>query len=253
MTKPTKLSEIDTTKLTFTELKAGGKGGKFGNVQYNGGRPLFKLPKVKTFGGEEYISEDGRKDYTMTLQITKEMEEEDKEIAAAINGLLEFEKALGEHAKNNSLEFFGKKKKVTDDFLEASRNPIVKPSKNKETGDEDDRYKCMKVKLGQNKKEPGTFNFTIFKEDKEKMELTPETVKNIKSRGYVKCAITPNIYVINGKLGCSWYLHQGQYWEPEENTTYVDKDKFCLYSSDEEEEEEDNQKDENQVIDSDSD
>ena len=29
MTKPTKLSEIDTAKLTFTELKAGGKGGKF--------------------------------------------------------------------------------------------------------------------------------------------------------------------------------------------------------------------------------
>ena len=86
MTKPTKLSEIDTTKLTFTELKAGGKGGKFGNVQYDGKKPLFKLPKVKTFGGDEYVSEDGRKDYTMTLQITKEMEESDKEIAAAIEG-----------------------------------------------------------------------------------------------------------------------------------------------------------------------
>ena len=71
MTKPTKLSEIDTAKLTFTELKAGGKGGKFGNVQYDGRKPLFKLPKVKTFGGDEYVSEDGRKDYTMTLQITK--------------------------------------------------------------------------------------------------------------------------------------------------------------------------------------
>ena len=32
------------------------------------------------------------------------------------------------------------------------------------------------------------------------MDITPETVKNIKSRGFVKCAITPNVYVINGKL-----------------------------------------------------
>ena len=29
------------------------------------------------------------------------------------------------------------------------------------------------------------------------MDITPETVKNIKSRGFVKCAITPNVYVIN--------------------------------------------------------
>ena len=254
MTKPTKLSEIETTKLTFTELKAGGKGGKFGNVQYDGRKPLFKLPKVKTFGGDEYVSEDGRKDYTMTLQITKEMEEGDKEIAAAIEGLQKFEKALGEHAKNNSLEFFGKKKKVTDDFLEASRNPILKPSKNKETGDEDDRYKCMKVKLPVDKKEDGKkFNFTVFMENKEKMDITPETVKNIKSRGFVKCAITPNVYVINGKLGCSWYLHQAQYWEPEGDSGYVDKDQFCLLSSDDEDEDEDNSKDENQIVDSDSD
>ena len=32
----------------------------------------LKLPSAKTFGGDEYVSEDGRKDYTMTLQITKE-------------------------------------------------------------------------------------------------------------------------------------------------------------------------------------
>ena len=189
----------------------------------------------------------------MTLQITKEMESEDKEIAAAIEGLQKFEKALGEHAKSNSLEFFGKKKKVTDDFLEASRNPILKPSKNKETGDEDDRYKCLKVKLPVSKKEEGTFNFTVFKENKEKMDITPETVKNIKSRGFVKCAITPNVYVINGKLGCSWYLHQAQYWEPEGDSGYVDKDQFCLLSSDDEDEDEDNSKDENQIVDSDSD
>ena len=49
----------------------------------------------------------------MTLQITKEMEESESESVrkAAIEGLQKFEKALGEHAKNNSLEFFGKKKK----------------------------------------------------------------------------------------------------------------------------------------------
>ena len=36
MTKPTKLSEIDTAKLTFTELKAGGKGGKAGGAKKDG-------------------------------------------------------------------------------------------------------------------------------------------------------------------------------------------------------------------------
>ena len=93
MTKPTKLSEIDTAKLTFTELKAGGKGGKFGNVQYDGRKPLFKLPKVKTFGGDEYVSKMEERLYYDTSNY-KRMESEDKEIAAAIEGLRNLKKHL---------------------------------------------------------------------------------------------------------------------------------------------------------------
>ena len=247
----TKLANFDSTKLTFTELKAGGKGGKFGNAQYNGGMCLLQLPQVGCFGGEEYISDDGRKDYTMTLNITKEMQDESESVRNAVKGLENFEKALREHAKNNSLEFFGKKKKVTDDFIEASANKMLKPSKDRETGEEDGRYTAMKVKLGVSKKEEGKFNFGVFKEDKTKMEITPETVKDIKSRSKVKCTINPNIYVINGKLGVSWYLHQMQYWEPTNDGGIPPRDTFCLLSSDDEDE--DNEADPNQLIDSDSD
>ena len=247
----TKLANFDPTKLTFTELKAGGKGGKFGNAQYNGGMCLLQLPQVGCFGGEEYISDDGRKDYTMTLNITKEMQEESESVRNAVKGLENFEKALREHAKNNSLEFFGKKKKVTDDFIEASANKMLKPSKDRETGEEDGRYIAMKIKCGVSKKEPDKFNFGVFKEDKTKMEITPESIKDIKSRSKVKCTINPNIYVINGKLGVSWYLHQMQYWEPTNDGGIPPRDTFCLLSSDDEDE--DNEADPNQLIDSDSD
>ena len=248
----TKLSNFDPTKLTFTELKAGGKGGKFGNAQYDGGMCLLQLPKVPCFGGDEFIADDGRKDYTMTLNITKEAQESES-VKKAVEGLQNIEKGLREHAKNNSLEFFGKKKKVTDDFIEASANKMLKPSKDRETGEEDGRYIAMKIKLGVSKKEEGKFNFGVFKEDKTKMELTPDTVKDIKSRSKVKCTISPNIYVINGKLGVSWYLHQMQYWEPTNDGGPPPRDTFCLLSSDDEEEEEDKQEDQNELIDSDSD
>ena len=87
-----------------------------------------------------------------------------------------------------------------------------------------------------------------------KIEITPETVKDIKSRSKVKCTINPNIYIINGKLGVSWYLHQMQYWEATNDSGIPPRDTFCLLSSDDEEEEEkDNEDDPNQLIDSDSD
>ena len=65
---------------------------------------------------------------TMTLNITRDMQAESESVRKAVEGLENFEKALREHAKNNSLEFFGKKKKVTDDFIEASANKMLKPS-----------------------------------------------------------------------------------------------------------------------------
>ena len=94
MTKPTKLSEIDTAKLTFTELKEEEKEENLEMFSMMEENHYLNFQKLKTFGGDEYVSEDGRKDYTMTLQITKEMESEDKEIAAAIEGLQKFEKDL---------------------------------------------------------------------------------------------------------------------------------------------------------------
>ena len=94
MTKPTKLSEIDTAKLTFTELKAGGKEGKFGNIfsmmEENHYLNFLKLKHL----GEMNMYRKMEENYTMTLQITKEMEESDKEISAAIEGLQKFEKDL---------------------------------------------------------------------------------------------------------------------------------------------------------------
>ena len=249
----TKLANLDPTKLTFTELKSGGKGGKFGNAQYDGGMCLLQMPKVQCFGGDEYTADDGRKDYTMTLNITKEAQDESESVRNAVEGLRNFEAALREHAKNNSLEFFGKKKKVTDDFIEASANKFLKPSKDRETGEEDNRYLAMKVKLAPSKKEEGKFSFGAFNADKTKMELTLDTVKDIKSRSSVKCTINPNIYIINGKLGVSWYLHQMQYWEPENSGGMPPRDQFCLLSSDDEDEDEDNKGDPNELIESDSD
>merc|ERR1712100_257484 len=95
----TKLANFDPTKLTFTELKSGGKGGKFGNAQYDGGMCLLQMPKVQCFGGDEYTADDGRKDYTMTLNITKEAQDESESVRNAVEGLRKFETALREHAK----------------------------------------------------------------------------------------------------------------------------------------------------------
>ena len=252
-TKAVALSKFDESLLTFSELKTGGKGGKFGNIQYNGGKCQFKVPKSTTFGADEYTSEDGTKQWTIQVQIKKEDIESDPEIKNTMEGFKRFEKALRENAKVNGQEYFGnklkKKQQVSDEFLDASMNPIYKTSVNKETGEEDDRYHTFKVKLQPDRKKEGRFSFGAFDSKKEPLELTTENVVDkLQKWGKAKFIIEPRIYIINGKLGVSWYAYQLLWYEPEGGGP-VNPHTRCMIDSSDDEEEEDNAEDKNELID----
>ena len=240
-TKAVTLSKFDESLLTFSELKTGGKGGKFGNIQYNGGKCQFKVPKSRTFGADEYTSEDGTKQWTIQVQIKKKILKVIQKLKIQWKVLRDLKKHLRENAKENGQEYFGnklkKKQKVSDEFLDASMNPIYKTSVNKETGEEDDRYHTFKVKLQPDrKKEPGRFGFGA-EDKKEPLELTTENVvRYSKKWGKAKFIIEPRIYIINGKLGVSWYAYQMLWYEPEGGGPVNPHIRCMIDSSDEEEE-----------------
>ena len=62
----------------------------------------------------------------------------------------------------------------------------------------------------------------------------------IKKWSQVKVVISPNIWIISGKIGVSWNLWQVKYWEPE-GSVVINKEEDCMIDSSDDEEEEEEQ------------
>ena len=248
-------NEINYNNLTMTDKVTLGSGASFVNLKYNDQMCLFKLPKTTCFGVDTF--EDPKsleKKSTMSIQFKKENIETDENMKNAIEGFKKFEEHIKEWAKENSQELF-KKKNVSADFIDATFNSILKSSKNKDTEEPDGRYYTLKIKLKPNKKDEEKFDFGAFTSSKEKMNITKENVSDlIKKWGQVKVVISPNIWIISGKIGVSWNLWQVKYWEPEGGVV-LNKEDICMIDSSDEEEEEidENVEEEDELNDSDSD
>ena len=248
----TKLSELDTTELTFTDLNKMTSGAQFGNIQKNGRMCLLQLPKITGFGADKFEDkEKGDVKFTMSVQFTKDDIDNNESVKNAFEKLQEIRSKVKDNAKTNSQDYF-KKKKASDDYVDASFSDFLKESKDKLTEEPDGRYWTIKLKLKLSKKEAEKFDFGAFDSNKQKMDLNTANITDmIKKWSKVKCTITPNIWIIGGKFGVTWNLHQMQYWEPEGGIP--DKNEFCMIDSSDDEEEEDNKEDPHELIEDDSD
>lgn len=248
----TKLSELNTDDLNFTDLNKMSSGAQFGNIQKNGRMCLIQLPKITGFGADKYEDkEKGDVKFTMSVQFTKDDINTIESVKLAFEKLQEIRAKVKENAKTNCNEYF-KKKKASDDYVDASFSDFLKESKDKNTEEPDGRYYTLKLKLKLSKKEAEKFDFGAFDSNKQKMDLTTDNITDkIKKWSKVKCTITPNIWVISGKFGVTWNLHQMQYWEPEGGIP--DKNEFCMIDSSDDEEEENNEVDPHELIADDSD
>ena len=230
-------NEINYDNLTMSDKVTLGSGASFVNLKYNDQMCLFKLPKITCFGVDTF--EDAKtleKKSTMSVQFKKEQIETDENVKNAVEGFQEFEQHIKEWARKNSQELF-KKKNVSADFIDATFNSILKSSKNKDTEEPDGRYYTLKIKLKPNKKDEEKFDFGAFTSSKEKMNITKENVSDlIKKWSQVKVVISPNIWIISGKIGVSWNLWQLKYWEPEGGVVLNKEDNCMIDSSDDEEE-----------------
>ena len=247
-------SELDYDKLTFGEKNTHASGASFVSMKYNNQQFLLQLPKLTGFGVDVFEDDKtGVKKYTMSVQFKKEKIDEDNKVKNALEGLQNFEKEVKKWAQKNSHELL-KKKNASADFIDATFNEILKESKDKDSGEADGRYYTLKLKLKLNKKDEQKFDLGAFTSKKEKMDLNKDNISDlVKKWGEVKTVISPNIWIISGKIGISWNLWQLKYWEPEGGQV-LNKEELCMIdSSSDEESDEENEDNKNDVVMSDSD
>ena len=233
MSTTIKGKNIDTDKLAFSQPRVLDNGAKLVYMNYDGGRlsvqtPWMSLPwKMGVYTEGEYPK------YSIDLSF-KGMEN-DPDLQAFHDKLQEVETQIIDAGFDNSVSWF-KKKKSTREVVEAIFNPILKVSKDKETGEPDGKWPpTMKLKVARkngvwesNKDKPLVVKgkdgstYKINSED----NLEDIFKKNTRLRVKMSCV---GLWVASGNYMCQWQLTNAEVDVPED----ADGDDF-LPDSDEE-------------------
>ena len=233
MSTTIKGKNIDVSKVAFSQPRVLDNGAKLVYMNYDGGRlsiqtPWMSLPwKMGVYTEGEYPK------YSVDLSF-KGMEN-DPDLQAFHDKLQEVETQIIDAGFENSVSWF-KKKKSTREVVEAIFNPILKVSKDKETGEPDGKWPpTMKLKVARkngmwesNRDKPlvvkgkdGT-SYKINSED----NLEEIFKKNTRLRVKMSCV---GLWVASGNYMCQWQLTHAEVDVPED----ADGDDF-LPDSDEE-------------------
>ena len=233
MSTTIKGKNIDTSKLAFSQPRVLDNGAKLVYMNYDGGRlsvqtPWMSLPwKMGVYTEGEYPK------YSIDLSF-KGMEN-DPDLQAFHDKLQEVETQIIDEGFENTVSWF-KKKKSTREVVEAIFNPILKVSKDKETGEPDGKWPpTMKLKVARkngvwesNRDKPlvvkgkdGT-TYKINSED----NLEDIFKKNTRLRVKMSCV---GLWVASGNYMCQWQLTHAEVDVPED----ADGDDFLPDSDDE--------------------
>lgn len=224
---------FNVNNIKYTAPKANPSGGKSINILNKTTSTGLRLatPLMLTWGASDF---EGNKKFDFALQFPTD-EYKNVDTDAFLKNLIDFEEKLKADALIYSKEWFGKQHKSAE-VVEALWSPMLKYSKNKETGEPDlTKSPSIRVKLPVWE---GVWKSEIYDEDYNKMfpdttnpSVTP--LDFIQKGIHVACILqSGGLWFANGKFGITWKLIQAVAQKPRE--TLAGKCFLNLKSSDKE-------------------
>ena len=207
---------IDTGAISFSVPRTLDNGAKLVYVNYNQGRfsvqtPWMSMPwKMGAFTDGEYPK------YSIDLSF-KGMEE-GNDLQLFHDKMKEVEQKIIDGGFENSVAWFKKNIKSRDGVVEKF-NPVIKESRDKETGEPDGKWPpSMKVKVP---RRDGVWEFKVSNKDGTHYKINdsenPDNcedifVKNTRVRGIIQCV---GLWVASGNYMCQWKLTKAEVEVPE--------------------------------------
>ena len=206
-------SNFDLGNIQFGAPKVNASGGK--NVPiYNAAAKkglTLQTPLMLTWGVNEWTDDNsGRKTYDMSLQFPTQEYANDN-TRQFLENMVSLENHIKDTAVTNSKEWFNKTK-MSPEVIDALWTPMLRYTKNKETGEPDKtKMPTMKIKLPYYDQKfefelydnNGESIFNAHLNDNHPSELIPKA-SNVAI--VVQCG---GIWFANGKFGVTWRLVQG--------------------------------------------
>ena len=194
-----KSHSFDTSKLSFNDVKTKKNGGKSIYISLDKCKFALQTP-VMTLPYDMSVYDKG--DYPKySIELSFRDMEDNYRIAGFYERMEQLDNLILDTAVKNSMKWFGKKKSSRE-IMEALYTPIVKRSRDKETGEYDGKYPAsirVKLPFWNGKK---SYEILSFKEDTP-LDVEQEEVfsKGSKVQGIIKCG---GVWIVNGKFGFTW-------------------------------------------------
>lgn len=218
MMKP---SEVNMNKLEYSDIKAMGTHGRQIYINYDGNMGINIItPKMRLPFGIGKFEADNSVKYSIDMSFDNMTEN------AKIKEFYDLIQAVDEKIisdaqnKTNSLAWL-RKKSVSEDVVKTLYTPSIKRSKDKETGEVNEKYPpTFKAKLPYYN---DAFQLDAYKHDKTKIE--GNFADQITKGQYVTALIKPRqIWFSGGKFGLSWAVVQLKLYESRELIGYAFRD-----------------------------
>ena len=198
-----KSHSFDISKLSFNDVKTNQNGGKSIYISLDKSKFSLQTP-VMALPYDMSVYDKG--DYPKySIELSFRDMEDNYRIAGFYERMEQLDNLILDTAVKNSMKWFGKKKSNRE-IMEALYTPIVKRSRDKETGEYDGKYPAsirVKLPFWDGKK---SYEILSFKDDTA-LDVEQEEVfsKGSKVQAIIKCG---GIWVVNGKFGCTWSVEK---------------------------------------------
>lgn len=185
------------SKMSYGATKSLDTGAKIINIFFDKSPFIIQTPEMSIPFGLSRWSNDNSANDKFSIDMSFKGKETRPTLAKFYEMLKIIDKKMIKDGLENSTAWF-KKKISTEAVVDALYTPIVKHSKDKDTGEITDKY-------------PSTFRIALpyrdnnfqcsFYKDKEEIDITTIELKGAKVAAIMQCV---GIWIAGGKFGCTW-------------------------------------------------
>jgi hypothetical protein len=213
-------TQFDVQNIKYSNPKANAAGGKSVNIlnKLTNSGLRISTPILLTWGASDF---ENNQKYDMSLQFPRD-EYKNADTEAFLNNLIAFENKIKADALVYSKEWFGKQHK-SPEVVDALWSPMLKYSRNKETGEPDcKKAPTIRVKIPVWE---GVWRCEIYDEEDNKLFPNSENpaatpLEFLQKGTNVACLLQcGGLWFANGKFGLTWKLVQAVVQKPRASLT----------------------------------
>jgi hypothetical protein len=227
----TKATQLDLSKISFSDVKLDNHGRKMVYVNYNGGKIMIQTPKMYIPNGiKRWRKKDAVDNKDDSFEMEMSFGGESSDVQTFHSKMTDFDTLVKKNIMSHSKEWLGKTKISMDSIEEAFYAPTVRIATDKD-GNALDYPSRIKAKLD---REMEGDNFTgrflsnkrfktpvlMFDDNKQQLDLNETNFESVVPKGSQVVAVLELVYLsITTKVSAKWKLVQGKVSKNQQSIT----------------------------------